>query len=256
MKFENWLEYQVIKNADKIVLNTELLKKEYVAKYEGTILDKGIVITNGYDPDDFDKISTRAHSDGIFTISHVGEFYECTRTPDNFLKAVSELVREHKVTEKEMKINFVGGGDYVLTNQFEELINQLRLRSIVNIFPHIPHRESIEFMLNSDVLLLLQPDEKYKQQIPAKAFEYIKSGKYIFTLAPSGATADLVSAVQGEGVVAPEQINMIKNKMYELYIKFKNNGLQANETFAKINSYDRKQLTKDLCGVFRGLRHE
>lgn len=256
MKIENWLECQVMKNADKIILNTELLKNEYVMKYADIITNKSNVITNGYDSADFDNIHAKKDPKGTFTISHVGEFYEGTRTPDNFLKAIGELISENKVAENELRINFVGGGDYVSSNQFEELVTQLRLKRIVSIFPHIPHRESIEFMLNSDILLLLQPDEKYKQQIPAKAFEYIKSGNYIFTLAPNGATANLVSAIQGDGVVDPFQIDVIKSKIYELYLKFKNNELRKNVKSSKIDSYDRRKLTKDLAEIFHGLLDE
>lgn len=250
-KLEDWLELQIIKNAEKIIANTEYLKNLFIAEYGDILQNKICVITNGYDPEDFYTVSKNISSNNIFTISHVGEFYEYFRTPDNFLIAIAGLMNEGKIKYNELRINLVGGGEYVYSQKFNNLLNRLNLNGALNIIQHISHRQSIQYMLDSNVLLLLQPDILNRTQIPAKAFEYIRSDNYILALAPDSATSDLIQEVCADSVINPNDIGAIKNKIYELFVRFKKTGsIVRGGMPKKTEVYDRRLLTKCLSGVF------
>lgn len=252
LKVENWLEYLVFKRADMVIVNTEYLKRLYVKKFTFK-KEKIIVIPNGYDSEDFDSLSANpAEVDSEkLTISHVGEFYENDREPVEFLKALAGLFKDGRMSKEKVRVSLVGGGEYVDTVKFTELIEKLDLNSVVRLFPRLPHRESIKFMTRSHVLLLLQPTPRYKAQIPAKAFEYLKTGRFIFTIAPEGATADLIKHF-GAGVVVDEQdAPALKEQILELYAKFTGNKLsQSYLKEALLAKFERKALTKDLSDVF------
>ena len=106
-------------------------------------------------------------------------------------------------------------------------------------------------MTRSHVLLLLQPTPRYKAQIPAKAFEYLKTGRFIFTIAPEGATADLIKHF-GSGIVVDEQdAQGLRERILELYVEFTRNRLsQSYLKEALLAKLERKAITKDLSDVF------
>lgn len=251
---ENWLESRVMKSADKVIATTEHLKNTYAAKYRNFLPGKISVITNGYDSEDFSDIPwAHAYSRSIFTISHIGEFYEIDRRPDNFLIAISELIREGKVNRDRTRINLIGGGEYVRTRGFNDLIERLGLNGVIKIIEHVSHRRSIEYMLRSSVLLLLQPSVRLREEIPGKAFEYIRSGNFVLALAPEGATSDLIAQIPNALVIAPEMTSAIKQSLHGLYVKFNRNQLRPNTDLAKIGKYDRRQLTARLSAILNAV---
>jgi len=251
LRFERWLESKVMKNADMIVANTDYLRDAYVREYQDIIVKKIKVITNGYDEADFQDVRrARPLSDGRCIIGHIGEFYENIRRPDNFLKAVGELVAEKKISPHTISIDFIGGGEYVLTDWYKQLLAYVKLEGIVKSTGHIPHVQSLRSMLNADILLLLQPHPRSRLQIPAKAFEYMRCGGYILTLAPEGATAALMRKYAKGTVVREQEIGAIKNAVYFLYTQVMNKKIKGYETAPDVSMYSRKQLTGDLAEVF------
>jgi len=50
----------------------------------------------------------------------------------------------------------------------------------VHFIPEVDYKQSLEFMLKSDVLILLQPSTTL--QLPAKFFDYINMGKAVFAI--------------------------------------------------------------------------
>jgi len=252
LKVENWLEYMVFKRADMVIVNTEYLRRLYVKKFTFK-KEKIIVVPNGYDSEDFDALNADPAevNNEKLTISHVGEFYENDREPVEFLKALAGLFKDGRMSKEKVQVNLVGGGEYVNTGRFIELIEKLDLNSVVRLFPRLPHRESIKFMTRSQALLLLQPTLRYKAQIPAKAFEYLKTGRFIFTIAPEGATADLINYF-GSGIVVDEQdAQGLREQILQLYVEFTRNRLSQSylkETL--LAQFERKTLTKNLSDVF------
>ncbi|MCK4996012.1 MAG: glycosyltransferase, partial [Thermoplasmatales archaeon] len=73
-KLEEKLEKKVLKLADKVILNTESNKDALLKKYPDINKEKFIVITNGYDLDDFENIELSKTNN--FTIASVGSFYD------------------------------------------------------------------------------------------------------------------------------------------------------------------------------------
>ena len=254
VKVENWLELQVMKNADRIIANTNYLKNAYINKYKKIVSEKITVITNGYDVQDFAGLSrARGNDKNVFNISHIGEFYAKLRKPDSFLKAIGILVKEKLIPKDRIKINFIGAGDYISSEQFKKLLDVESLKEIVNVIEYVSHRKSIQFMLDADALLLLQPSEKTNTQIPAKTFEYIYTGSCILAITPIwGATADVIKS-SGHGVIAKDNIDDIKEAVCQLYQGFLNNSPKKS-SLSKAHKYDRKFLTSELSKIFNEMR--
>ena len=248
------LENEIVKKADVIIANTEPLRQQFVMKYGNKIpLSKFVTLTNGYDPKDIEAIGNYDQNEA-FVISHTGEFYDDIRTPDNFMIALSQLIKEDKIMKNDVKVNLVGSGNYTKERHFNELLHKLGLEGVINTVDFVPHKKSIEYLHNSTALLLLQTSQMANLQIPAKAFEYIGISKPIIAITPDdGATAGLIKKSKTGIVLHPENLDSIKNGILKLYEEYKNKELGKYRNDQAINEYSREKLTETLSELFDSL---
>jgi hypothetical protein len=124
--------------------------------------------------------------------------------------------------------------------------------------PYVPHHESLQYLLASDVLLLIIDDAPANKGIlTGKLFEYLGARKPILALAPEGDAADLIRDVKAGVVVHPSDVGAIKQALKNYYVRWKNNNLDIAQLDAnKIRTFDRRELTKKLGEVFDGLSNK
>lgn len=256
------IEKNILAKGDKIITNTDLLRDDFMSKYPFIKNDKIVTLTNGYDEKDFSGIVAQENKKEKMIFIHTGEIYSTLRNPVTFLRAFSELTKEGSVTKEEVDIYLIGSGDYVKSHEFVNTLASLQLLDNVKLFDHITHSECIQALYDSSVLLLFQQSEDASLQIPAKAFEYIRVGKPILTLAPhKSATANLMNKVcyieggnQHSCVLDPDDLAAIKKGIAGLYCKFKKNELECRGGTAEIREkYERKKITEKLADIFSGL---
>lgn len=247
------LEKAIVSEADKVIANTEPFRQQLIIKYGSSLsLDRFTTITNGYDSSDIRMFKRSSSSKGeIFVISHTGEFYYNIRTPDNFLIALAQLISENFIDKEKIRVNFVGGGHYTKTSRFKKLLLDLKLGKIVDVIDFIPHKQCIEYLYNSTILLLLQPRSGLNLQIPAKTFEYIGVGKPILAITPvNGATAQLITNTQTGVIVNMDDVESIKQAILRLFLEYKMGDLSKYLNKQARLIYSRKNLTKDLSELF------
>ncbi|MBA7489517.1 hypothetical protein ES702_00051 [subsurface metagenome] len=102
------------------------------------------------------------------------------------------------------------------------MISELRISEIVSSVGSVPYLESLEYILNADVLLLIDaPSEGSSVFLPCKLVEYIGSGNLILGITPlQGASANLIRKLNGI-VVDPEDIEGVERIILDLYEKHK-----------------------------------
>lgn len=253
-RIEIFLERKVVTNADRIIANTELFRADFMRRYPDVDESKFITITNGYDPEDFEKVETvkESRKNGKFVLTHTGEFYDKIRNPENFLKAVGAMVNEGQIEKKNLVINFIGSGEYTGMERYKALLGKHSLQDIVNDVPHLPHKESIKSLLSSNVLLLFNFTNG-SLQVPAKTYEYINAGKPILTISEEGATTRLLREEHIGAIVSPNDVHAIKGAILKLYMDFKNGKKLDGAAEQLKQKFNRKLLTQRLAGVFDGL---
>jgi glycosyltransferase involved in cell wall biosynthesis len=128
------------------------------------------------------------------------------------------------------------------------MISALGLDPLVNILGRLPHKAALQQMRSASLLLLLaqgQPD-----QIPAKAFEYLASGRPILAVTGEGATADLIRNVGGS--VVPDDTEAIRAALYNHYVESSSSrtdyggNLRRTESLAR---FDRSRIAGDLASI-------
>jgi glycosyltransferase involved in cell wall biosynthesis len=249
-KIEEKLEKFVLETADYIIANTESMRLKLIEKYP-FIKGKCATITNGFDSEDFKGLVKSANREK-FTIAHTGSIYGLmVDTGKYFLIALKELVEEKREIESKIQVLFVGHPN----KQIVGLVKELSLQNVVKILGYTSHSESLKLMVDSAVLLLIMGagelyDEKTGSlRIPGKLFEYLGAKRLILALAPRGDAADIIKSTKAGIIVPPNDVNSIKQTVFQLFQKWKRGDLESAQ--CDVSEYDRKLLTEKLAEIFQ-----
>ena len=184
--YDRKLERKVLQKADKIITVGQSLAELFASKLDD--LDEKIsVITNGYDEEDFKGIGLSKKKDTKI-ITYVGTI--STQYPvQTFLDSITQLYLSNN--EQKYLVRFVGS----INQEIKSKIENSPSKEIFEIIPYTDHAESIRYMVESDILLLIIPDHKHnKLIITGKLFEYLRAGKPIIYIGPpNGDAAEIIN---------------------------------------------------------------
>lgn len=238
------LEEAVVRYADKVVVMAPAFA-EFLSKHS-TDSGKFLHIPAGFDPDDYlqERGEPKAIGDGRgrFTMAFTGLFYGSFR-PDGLLKAVTELIQEHRIRRDEVKIQFVGANspaDLGIEDSY----------GIFHFTGFVPRREALRHLMKADALLLLLSKERGDYVLPTKTFEYVGSGKPILALVPSnGETARILRKFKTARVVDFDDLSGTKSAFLHLFEQWRNKSADVPLDRAELARFDLRSLTGDLATV-------
>ncbi len=190
------LEHSVFAEADRIECAWEGIAEDALRKYPHLARSKFVYIPNGFDPADYPPPSGQRTD--RFTITYTGSLYG-RRNPYTVLQALEELQRRGILTVQDIRLRIVGrcGEDVV------ETLQQSPLFPAVELIPYVPHRESLQYVVDADLLLLIVDEADDSHAIvPGKVFEYLGSGRPILAIAPHGSAVERLLEETNAGAVA------------------------------------------------------
>jgi glycosyltransferase involved in cell wall biosynthesis len=236
-----WIEKKTVQNCTKSVFTTEQAAQLYRRLYPNEKLAKFIVIENGFDEGNFKDIHViNKAKGGVYSLLHSGAIYDNGRNPNKLFHAISELHHEGFLDENNFELVFRGASKVRYASQ----IKKLNITNLVHFKDSVPYHESLSEMAATSSLLLIQ-GVLFKNQIPGKAYEYIRCNKPILALTPKfGATGELLSKVNGTNIV--EEVDEIKGAITKLLI---NREYIVRESAC----FSRQEKTKELDLLLRWL---
>jgi glycosyltransferase involved in cell wall biosynthesis len=176
------------------------------------------VVANGCDFDDFAGLEYRPGA--RFRITHTGSFFG-KRDPRPFLQAFRDA-------DLDAVARFVG--DFRSTDR--EWAESLGLGDRLELVDYLPRGEALRVQRDSEALLLLIPDAggRGRGVLSGKVFEYIAAGRPILAVVPpDGAAAELIRETGAGVVVAPDDVDGIREALVALHSRFANGGLPSVE---------------------------
>lgn len=176
------------------------------------------VVANGCDFDDFAGLEYRPG--GRFRITHTGSFFG-KRDPRPFLQAFRDA-------DLDAVARFVG--DFRSTDR--EWAETLGLGDRLELVDYLPRADALRAQRDSEALLLLIPDAGGRGQgvLSGKVFEYIAAGRPILAVVPpDGAAAELIRETGAGVVVAPDDVDGIRDALTAMHERFANGGLASVE---------------------------
>jgi glycosyltransferase involved in cell wall biosynthesis len=245
LKRESQMEAEVVHEADIVIANTERLRLDFIKRYPEEPGAKFITITNGYDLDSLAPLNVKRSQNQAMTITHTGTLY-AERSPRNLLLAIQELLHENIIPVCGIRLRLVGQGK---TNDIKDILADKLVSHVVEIIPQVPHRQSLQYLSEADVLLIIQPQAP--MQIPGKLFEYMCFQRPILAITEAeSATSDIIRQAQLGLIVEPEDISGIKKAVCNLYEQFQSGTLLSlHGDTNTIRQYDARILTLQFAEI-------
>jgi glycosyltransferase involved in cell wall biosynthesis len=120
-------------------------------------------------------------------------------------------------------------------------------QSSVRLIDFVPHKDSVRFMEESDVLLLPWTD---RLNIPGKVFEYLMTGKPILALSyPDSELARVIQETASGWCVNPEDVVAIQRALTEIHASGGKYPLTRN--WEAIRRYERPRLAAEYARFIR-----
>lgn len=251
-----WIEKKTVQNATKVVFTTSGALEMYADRYPEIARGKWAVIENAVDEDFVSLIEkelkvTAVDPDRKLRFVHSGILYPSERDPTQFFKALSQL--------KKQKVLSSTAVEFILrasTNEeaYRKHVKQLDVDDLVFFEPAIPYAEAIREMLLADGLLIFQAGS-CNHQIPAKIYEYFRSGRPILGLTdPTGNTAELLASERGTMIARLDDEENIVLKLPEFITYCREQ--RGNSVRAASGKYSRRTRIQQYSEIFNQMSGE
>ncbi len=248
-KVDCFLEQLVLARADAILTVSRGVADDLASRHPEVRDSRWNLLPNGYDGADYEDLAPLPRPDR-FVLTYAGSLYG-HRNPQPLLRAARRLLAARPEMRHRLLLRFVGRtGGFI-----EEMLRDPALNGVVELVPYVPHRESLRFLLASDMLLLIIDDAPAnKGIITGKLYEYIGARKPILALAPEGDAAALIRSLALGEVVPPEDELAIEKVLQKAYQNWTRGRLALTRANAEqIEAFERRRLTQQLARILDAL---
>jgi glycosyltransferase involved in cell wall biosynthesis len=198
--------------AARFCVTTPGMRDWFVRRYPHLGAERVALIENGYDESAFASLP-RAPAPllpGSLTLLHSGELYPVIRDPANLFAAARRLLDRGLVAEGALRFRFRGAGDDSIVHRAAQ---RHGMAGSVETLPRVPYREALAEMMAAGGLVILQGAD-CNRQIPAKVYEYMRSGRPVLGITDPAGDTGRVLASGGYNCVAPlESVTAIESAL-------------------------------------------
>ncbi len=235
-------EREVLKNADKIIVVSDFIKNMFLQKSTHIHPEKVYVIPNGYDEEDFNRINIK-HNPSSFIIGYNGTLAD-NYPIDTFTDAIKRVIQKYS-NRLRVLVRFTGS----ISNDMQKKIHHA-ISGHCEFNAHVPHKKSVELLLESNVLLLLIPEVKNNEGIlTGKLFEYMAACNPIVCIGPKhGNAAAIINDCEAGKVFEKNESELIVTYLESLVEQYLNQKSikTKNDLHQK---YSRRNLSKQMASL-------
>lgn len=247
------IEKKVVSNCNFAVFTTPSALSLYQERYQNIPRTRWAIIPNGYDEADFSdfpaKYSISNETKPPFVLLHNGLMEQEDRDPRPFFDALVSLRDDNFILSGELKIILRASYNEKL---YQPIIDKLNLNSIVELAPPLPYKKSLEEMFKVHGLLLFQ-GPACNRQVPAKLYEYFRTGKPIFAITEEqGDTAKVLCQAGTDPVTPYNSTETIKRK-FIIFLNSLRNGTALGTTPEVYKRHSRAMATIKLANLLEKL---
>lgn len=187
-----WIEKRAVAHADLLTFATDGAREYYLKRYSELAPSRSMTLSNGYDETLFDRLDVRTAQHSPKVLLHSGTLYPSERDPTQLLDALVDLKQQLLSAGFIVRLRATGHDAFI-----QEEVRQRGLEQLVEIAPLVSNRAALAEMMTAYCLLVLQA-ENCNDQIPAKIYEYLRSGRPIACFAhPDGETSKVLKKQTG-----------------------------------------------------------
>ena len=247
--FKN-IEQAALRNARFSVFTTPGAARIYRERYPESSGRVG-VIENGFDEESFAGLPAsedprRPLNPNMITLLHSGIVYPKERDPTQLFAAMRHMADIGALDAGKVKVRFRASAHDQL---IRTLTAQSGLEDFVELLPPISYGAALEEMTRADGLLVLQA-ANCNEQIPAKLYEYLRSGRPIVALTdPSGDTAGLMRDAGLDAIARLDSPGEIAHCLSRFLDNVSTNGAKLPDK-AYVARLSRREQARSLASLF------
>lgn len=246
-RFDEKYEAESVRRASLVIATADEWRDHLMQRYRPALDRKCHTIVNGFDEDDFersDQPDTRSESAPIKFL-HAGNLYS-GRDPSAMLQAGGELLAEGFLRARDVVFAFYGNTD-IDTTRTNRIISEHNMEQVVTFAPPVSRAEYLDLLKAADVLVLVQADTA-QVHIPAKAFEYLGTGREILVLTSEGATKNFMSRFDHVQIAELNDTEQIKSCIRRI-VQRRRDGLAYDSGMAALSGITKRALTGEFAGL-------
>jgi glycosyltransferase involved in cell wall biosynthesis len=247
-----WASYRkveelTVRQSAALTFTTPGARDYYLARYGESLSARAHIVANGYEENVFASLPTptRRHDDGVLVLLHSGLLYPWERNPLPFLRALGRLGQAGFWRTHPTRFVFRGSGH---DEHFLQVISDLGLNDLVEFRPRIDYRSALVEMLSADALLLFQARNS-NFQIPAKTYEYLRTGRPLLAIVdPAGDTATLLRDHRHCEIVDIEAESAIRHSLERFIPRLAGGGFPPADA-AVVARHSRQAAAGELARI-------
>lgn len=248
-KVHRRIESNLCQRAARVIFTTPGASRTYAHRYPDLPSNKWTVIENGYDEENFREAEKLAadpsqREDRPLTLVHAGILYPEERNPAAFFEAISKLKSTGVASGKTLRVVLRGTGHDAL---HAAEIARRGIGDIVTLAPPVAYREALAEMLQADGLLLFQ-GRSCNDQIPAKMYEYFRTGRPIIAL--TDRAGDTARALTAAGISSVADLDSVQEIFSLLAGVLGERQVRDSSVDARlVEQFSRRGRTRELAVV-------
>jgi len=202
-------EAMLVRYADKVIYLTEEIRRRYRTYYPHLPgFQKGVVITNGYDPEEYGPGPQAPGQDGLLEISYFGSFYG-TRNPDLLFQTLHRLKKSDPRRIAIARVHIWGElGNYPL----HEKTRQYDLQDTVLYHGIASHDSIMKEYSAAGVNLIITHTTGSSYALPGKLFECMGAARPVWAITDDQILRDLI-ARHHLGYLSSHEIGSIESTL-------------------------------------------
>lgn len=243
------IEQKVFRLAHSACFTTAGMLRLYQERY-GWADERMSLIENGFDETDFRLSATRMPLDAVDDqrrmLLHSGIVYPEWRSPRKLFQALRRLLDQGHPFAQQALLRFRAPvhGDFVTALAVAEGVS-----AHVEVMPPLDYLDALREMLHAGGLLLLQ-SAGCNDQVPAKTYEYLHTGRPIIALTdPHGETARVMQRHPAHLLADLESLEQTEAALSS-WLLDRNDATGTDERSAMADRYSRRAQTGQLAAVF------
>lgn len=243
-RYDNYLERQILKNADQITTVSKALSEGFQRKIPRANLRKFNVLPNGYDEENYKNLIVRKNH--WFKIVHTGNLLS-HQNPNVLWQALQKLSTWNREFKQDLKICLIGR----VHDNIDKAIKEHKLEKNAKLQGFIPHKEVLKKIKNAEILLMVVPETQNNEGIvTSKFFEYVGSGRPILVIGPpSGDVGKIISRFNNSIICDYQDILKCCSFIEKNYKLWKKDKIPESEPNLR-HSFSSEILTKELIRIF------
>ncbi|OHB63552.1 MAG: hypothetical protein A2Y77_03425 [Planctomycetes bacterium RBG_13_62_9] len=189
-RLEVFKETMLIRPVDKVIYLTDEIRRRYCTYYPHlAAVCNGVVITNGYDPEEYGPCPSAESNGTLLEIGYFGSFY-ASRNPELLFQTLSRLRSNSPRQAAGTRIHIWGEARHY---PLEEKIRVYNLRDIVVYHGLCPHESLMKQYTGTAVNLIITHTAGSSYALPGKLFEYVGAQRPVWAITDDRILRDFIT---------------------------------------------------------------